>query len=237
MTAFHLISADLCPFVQRSVITLREKGVDYKKTEIDLANKPGWFLEKSPTGKVPMLEVDGALLFESAVINEYLDEVTGTPLHPADPLEKAQHRAWIELVSAGIVDAYIAFVSPTEEAAREKLALLGEKLDRLTGAKADGPYFTGDAFSLVDAAMAPLLMRVAWMDEAWPDVALLADRPVAKAWHEALVARPAVSGSVPADARTQFFAYLAGRGTETRNVEPSYYGRRALDAGLYTLPA
>ena len=66
----ELISFDLCPFVQRSVITLLEKDIPFKRTNIDLANKPDWFLQISPLGKVPVLKIDGNILFESAVINE-----------------------------------------------------------------------------------------------------------------------------------------------------------------------
>ncbi len=72
----ELISFNLCPFVQRSVITLNKKGIDYKITYIDLADKPDWFLALSPLGKVPVLKHGDEVLFESAVINEYLDEIT-----------------------------------------------------------------------------------------------------------------------------------------------------------------
>ena len=74
MANHTLISFDICPFVQRSVITLEEKGVKYNIKYIELENKPDWFLAISPFGKVPVLQVNDKVLFESAVINEYLDE-------------------------------------------------------------------------------------------------------------------------------------------------------------------
>ncbi len=93
----ELISFNVCPFVQRSVITLIHKNCDYKITFIDLSNPPGWFLEISPLGKVPVLKVDGKeVLFESAVINEFIDDVTPGTLKPSDPLTLAKNRAWIE---------------------------------------------------------------------------------------------------------------------------------------------
>ena len=92
----ELISFHLCPFVQRSVITLKEKGADYAVTYIDLADKPEWFLRISPEGKVPVLRVDDEhIIFESAVINEFVNEVTPGDLHPSDPVQKAYNRAWI----------------------------------------------------------------------------------------------------------------------------------------------
>ena len=77
---YTLISFDICPFVQRSVITLEEKGVEYEIKYIELENKPDWFLAISPFGKVPVLQANDTVIFESAVINEYLDEAfAGAP--------------------------------------------------------------------------------------------------------------------------------------------------------------
>jgi len=71
------ISFNLCPFVQRSVITLLYRQVPYRMTYIDLDAPPDWFLSISPFGKVPVLKVGGRhILFESAVINEFIDEVS-----------------------------------------------------------------------------------------------------------------------------------------------------------------
>ena len=70
----RLISHDLCPYVQRAAISLSEKGVNFERTYIDLANKPDWFLAISPLGKTPVLLADDVPIFESAVILEYLEE-------------------------------------------------------------------------------------------------------------------------------------------------------------------
>ena len=74
-----LVSHPLCPFVQRAAIVLLEKGVPFERINVDLSAKPDWFLALSPTAKVPLLKVrriDGedAILFESMVICEYLEE-------------------------------------------------------------------------------------------------------------------------------------------------------------------
>ena len=99
MPDLHLISHHLCPYVQRAVIVLTEKDIPHEQTYIDLANKPDWFVTLSPLGRVPVLKTGRATVFESQVIAEYLDEVTPGLLHPADPLEKARHRSWIEFGS------------------------------------------------------------------------------------------------------------------------------------------
>ncbi len=70
----HLISHHLCPYVQRAAIALTEKGVVFDRIDIDLANKPDWFLAISPLGKTPVLRADDHAIFESSVILEYLEE-------------------------------------------------------------------------------------------------------------------------------------------------------------------
>lgn len=81
----ELVSHHLCPYVQRAVITLLEKEIPHQRTYIDLSDKPDWFQVISPLGKVPLLKIQDEILFESAVICEYLDEITLKSLHPRDP--------------------------------------------------------------------------------------------------------------------------------------------------------
>src|ERR1700758_1695749 len=85
-----LISHKLCPYVQRAGIALTEKGVPFERIDIDLANKPDWFLKISPLGKTPVLVVGENAIFESAVILEYLEETQAHPLHPSDALRRAE---------------------------------------------------------------------------------------------------------------------------------------------------
>src|SRR5215475_4166513 len=97
MAPLKLISHKLCPYVQRAVIVLTEKGVAFERIDIDLASKPDWFLKISPLGKVPVLVVTTdkgeVAIFESNVICEYIEETQAGPrLHPADPLARAEHR-------------------------------------------------------------------------------------------------------------------------------------------------
>ena len=76
------------------MITLNYQGIEHQMVFVDLDDPPRWFLDISPMGRVPVLRVDGkTVIFESAVINEYLDDVTPPSLHPADPLERALNRA------------------------------------------------------------------------------------------------------------------------------------------------
>ena len=80
-----LVSHHLCPYVQRAAIALAEKAVLFERAYIDLADKPAWFTNLSPLGKVPLLRVGEEVIFESSVIVEYLEETQPGPLHPHDP--------------------------------------------------------------------------------------------------------------------------------------------------------
>src|SRR5437762_3035563 len=126
-----LISHTLCPYVQRAVIALTEKGVAFERIDIDLAHKPDWFLAISPLGKTPVLQVGDVAIFESAVILEYLEETQPNPLHPSDPLARAEHRAWIEFGSAILNDIWGLYMAGNEAAFNAKTAALKSKFTRV----------------------------------------------------------------------------------------------------------
>lgn len=199
----ELTSFPLCPFVQRAVITLKEKGVPFSVRYIDLNAPPDWFLALSPMGKVPLLQVDGTVLFESAVINEFLDETHPPSMLPAAPLERARARAWIEFGSNLIGRQYQMLVAPEQEGFERQQAASKNELRFLEAALGAGPLFLGAGFSLVDAAYAPLFMRLRLLDAAHP-TGLLDELPKTAAWAAALCARPAVQGSVPEGFETLF---------------------------------
>ncbi len=204
----ELVSFKLCPFVQRSVITLNHKNVDYTITYIELDNPPQWFLDISPMAKVPVLKIDDRhVLFESAVINEYLDDVTPVTLKPDDPLQLAQNRAWIEFGSACIVDQYILGMKKEQSEYEQQLDKTLKNLDVLEKQLGDGPYFNGDHFSLVDAAYAPLMMRYDILNRY---TALFDNKrfPRLLAWSKTILAMGAVKTSVVEDFEVLFYNML-----------------------------
>ncbi len=160
----ELVSFNLCPFVQRSVITLNHKNCDYKITFIDLSDPPDWFLEISPLRKVPVLKVDDAeVLFESAVINEFIDDVTPGTLKPSDPLTLAKNRAWIEYGSACLSDLYMIADCKTEQDMHKRINECIERLLRVENVLGHSTFFNGDDLTLIDTAYAPLLIRLDFM--------------------------------------------------------------------------
>ncbi|MFP4295078.1 MAG: glutathione S-transferase family protein [Halothiobacillaceae bacterium] len=195
----ELISFKLCPFVQRSVITLLHKDQPFETTFINLMDPPAWFGEISPLGKVPLLRADGEVLFESAVINEFIDEVTPGRLMPEDALTRARHRAWIEIGASCIGAMFQAVSSKDEdgfEAGRQELARLLPHVER---AMADeGPFFAGESMSLVDTAYAPLFQRLRFLDQ-FQTLVDLGKTPKLRDWGDHLMSLAVVQQSLPED--------------------------------------
>ncbi len=212
---FKLCSFKTCPWVHRAAIVLQEKGVAYDIEYIDRDNRPDWFLKISPHSKVPVLILDDEIaLFESNAIAEYLDETIAPHLHPADPIKRAQNRAWTDYVP--IFSDITHLTNATDKAdlnARRESA--DQRLAKLEGALQlcgnDGPYFNGADFSLVDASYAPALLRFTLFDRVYP-IGLIENYPLVGAWRDALIARPSVINSVVPDFEDYWRQQLVIRG-------------------------
>lgn len=207
-----LVSHALCPYVQRAAIVLAEKGVPFERRDVELAAKPDWFLAISPLGKTPVLLVGRTPIFESAVICEYLDDSFSPRLHPADALTRAQHRSWIEFGSQvlnGIGGLYSAPDDLKLEQQREALAARFAQIEAVFGA---GPYFAGDAFSIVDAVYAPVFRYFDIFDRI-VDLGVFSHTPKLRAWRTVLAGRPSVRRAVGAQYPERLMAFLRARGS------------------------
>jgi glutathione S-transferase len=207
-----LISHKLCPYVQRAVIALTEKGVPFERIDIDLANKPEWFLNISPLGKVPVLVVaterGEVALFESNVICEYIEETQAGPsLHPRDPLVRAEHRAWMEFGSAVLSDLWGLETTADPAIFESKREAVTAKFARVEAALGEGPFFAGEQFSLVDAVFAPVFRYFDVFDE-FADLGIFKSTPKVRKWRAELARRPSVRSAVGADYPQLLRAFL-----------------------------
>lgn len=164
-----LISFKLCPFVQRASIVLKYKAIEHEVVYIDLAAPPAWFLAISPLKKVPLLLIGEHVIFESSVINEYLDEAYPNKLHPEDLVLRAKNRSWIEFGNICMWDGFHLSVKESEQEFYEIRDDLLGKFDRLEKAVI-GPFFNGKELSLVDVSYAPLLQRLGYLDALRPGI-------------------------------------------------------------------
>jgi glutathione S-transferase len=223
--ALKLVSFDICPYVERSRIVLLEKGLPHELELIELSNKPAWFLEVSPMGRVPVLLVDGRPVFESMVINELLNELQPEPrMFPEDPIARAEGRGWIVFANDVVMPANGAATlaiagGARGEALAKPLATLREALAKLERqlARGGGPFFLGKGFSLVDASYAPFVRR--WrLAEGWAgsEARLLASFPRVSAWADAMLSQRSVAAAAPADLEAKARRFYTERAATAR---------------------
>jgi glutathione S-transferase len=182
-----LYDAARCPYCARVRIVLAEKDVEHEPIEIDLTDRPAWIYEKNSTGRVPVLEEDGWLLPESAVIMEFLEErYPEPPLLAADAADRALARLWI-FRHDDFTKPYYALRRGEDDAA----ARLDAELGKLDAALNRHLWLGGPEYGLADIAYVPWVLRARDMLgvslEGFPAVA---------AWLDRLVERPSIAMEV-----------------------------------------
>jgi glutathione S-transferase len=229
MSTIELYSFEGCPYAQRSRMTLLEKGLDFVLTEIDLYNRPASFAEISPYGKVPVLRHAGITVYESPIINQYLDEAfPSPPLLPASPGLRAQARIWMDYCDTRFLTATHKLMAEADDPASRlaNVAKLTEVLRFLEheGLRklGPGPFFFGDTVSLVDLQFSPFFERFGTYatlgGAVWPE-----DCSRLRTWFEAMQGR----ASFRATARPLEFHLETRRKMQLRIAE----ARRAAGAG------
>lgn len=206
-----LISHHLCPYVQRAAIALREMDIPFERRNIDLAAKPDWFLKLSPLGKVPILVVnDDAVLFESSVIAQYVDEIAGGYLLSSNQLKKYNQLAWLEFASQTIAGIGRLYSADNRTALNSAQTNLKDKFRRLEQTLTDGPWFADEHFTLVDAAFAPAF-RYFDIIETLTSFEFFAETPKVARWRKTLAKYPSVVGAVSEDYPERLLTFLADR--------------------------
>ena len=180
-----LYDAPRCPYCARVRIVLAEKQIEYEAIEIDLQERPAWIYEKNSTGRVPVIEEDGWLLPESAVIMEYLEERWPEPrLLALDPAERALARLWIF--------RHDDFTKPYYALRRgEAEAGFDAQLAKLDAVLQERPWLGGAEYGLADIAYVPWVLRARDMLGVQLD-----PYPAVQSWLDRLVERPAIAMEV-----------------------------------------
>jgi len=207
----ELISFKLCPFAQRAVILLEKQGIDYDINYINIMDPPDWFKEISPTGQVPLLKADNEIIFESAVISEFINDIGNTNMHPEDNIQKAKNRAWIEFIS-GMIEQMMPIAGGDEEKFLNAKEALFKKLRRIESILGEGNFFNGSEFNIIDAAIAPIFMRLSWIDEFTDGALSLDNLTKVKNWSNNLLADEEVKNSVVNGLEDIYLSNIEGRG-------------------------
>ncbi len=190
MSDVEIFSAEVCPFAQRTRMMLIEKDVAFSLREIDLNDKPDWFFEVSPYAKVPVIRHQGRVVYESAIINEYLDEVFPTPaMMPAGAPARATARIWIDFMNMKLLPCFYRLLMAQEQEKRAQEAATLTAHFRLMEAaiagEGAGPYWFGGQLTLVDLALYPWFERLPAL-EHYRGTMLPADCARLKSWFEAM---------------------------------------------------
>lgn len=157
-----LYSGTTCPFSQRCRLVLFEKGMDFEIKDVDLFNKPEEISVMNPYGQVPILVERELTLYESNIINEYIDERFPHPqLMPADPVMRARARLFLFNFERELfVHVQTLENSNNQKAIEKARQLIRDRLTQLAPILLKSKYMLGDEFSMLDVAIAPLLWRL-----------------------------------------------------------------------------
>ena len=188
----RLYNTQRCPYARRTRMVLHEKGIDFEVHEVDLSNKSEEFLKASPTGKVPVIVVNGDSLYESNVVNQYLDEVTDeTRLMPEDPKMRAYARIWMAFADTDFFpEVFVASVGRERGYSEVRISEALEKLEvalRKLEERLEGRDYLADELSLADIAHAGNFVRLRELEERGE--VSLGEYPNVAAWMERLEAR------------------------------------------------
>jgi glutathione S-transferase len=223
MPEIELFSARFSPFAQRVRLALLEKGIEFWHTEIDLADKPEWFLVISPRGEVPVIRHEDRFVADSTVILEYLEDVYPTPsLRPRDPGKRALSRLWTEFADEKLLPAMVAAILAEGE---KRIAACAKLRDVLLAVEREGlarcgrgPYWLGEELSLLDIVFYPLFERLpAIQNDQASGLPLLSIR--LRHWLEAMSARPSVQATRnPVETHVQAMKSYLGMKPHRRSV-------------------
>ena len=203
-----LVTSKFSPYGHRVEMVLIEKNIPYEKEEINLQNRPDWFVKDAPLGKVPLLYVGDKVLFESLAICEYLEEAfPNNPIHPKDPLVKANHRAWMEFSSAILAATFAVIFAQNQEEFEIKKAELSTKLEILNKFLKFNPYFEGQAFSLVDICFASAFKPLSFIDTKFTLEIFDLYKNVAS-YAEGVVTRGSLHKALPSNYEEVFKSFL-----------------------------
>ncbi|SMN10918.1 Glutathione S-transferase [uncultured Candidatus Thioglobus sp.] len=206
----ELISFKLCPFTQRAIILLNLQNIDFKITYISPMDPPDWFKAISPTGQVPLLKADDKIVFESGVIAEFVNDIGTGDLLPEDAILKANNRSWIAFSSSMFEDLF-GLITGDEEKFNSAKEVLFVKFSKFEAVKNSNTFFNDDQFQMIDAALAPIFMRLAWINEFTDNALSIAEFKKLSAWSDAILAMDVVKSSVSEGLDDVYYSNIEGR--------------------------
>ena len=157
----QLYSGTTDPFSHRCRFVLYEKGMDFQVIDVDMYNKPEDIAVMNPYNRLPVLVERDLILYESNIINEYIDERFPHPqLMPADPVMRARARLMLYNLEKELFEHVEALESGKEKPMEKARVQAHDQLIQLSAIFAKNKHMLGDDFTMLDVAIAPLLWRL-----------------------------------------------------------------------------
>ncbi|XP_063599778.1 pyrimidodiazepine synthase-like isoform X2 [Penaeus indicus] len=211
-------SMKFCPFAQRTRLILVAKNVKHDIVNVNLKTKPEWLFEKNPLGKVPALEKDGKMLFESLVTCDYLDEAyPDPPLYPSDPWQKAHDRVFMELWSKVTGPMYKVYFAKGD---KEALAKAVEDIHAGLGLfetelkKRGTVFYGGEKPGMLDYMIWPWVERLPMAEMMAGDLKVFQQEtfPRLSSWMEAMTQDKVVQATyLPPEAHFEYLTSVRNR--------------------------
>ncbi len=205
--SYQVVGYPFCPYVQRVLITLNEKAIDFESIWLDPhAELPEWFKEWSPLGKVPVMKVTtGEVLFESMAIVEYIEELHKVPsIYAKLPAKRALQRAWASIAGELYGPQHLCMRAQTMAEVEAQNAVIYDKLAILE-TRCGRTYFSGETMTAVDVILAPFFIRQDVLLSLGAED-LLADFPKLQALSGKLLTHHAILQIIAGDWTAQFIA-------------------------------
>ena len=185
----QLYSGTTCPFSHRCRFVLYEKGMDFQVIDVDMFNKPEDIAVMNPYNRLPVLVERDLILYESNIINEYIDERFPHPqLMPADPVMRARARLFLHRFEKELFCHIDALEGNNQKQLEKARGLVRDSLMQIAPVFAKHKHMLGEEYSMLDVAITPLLWRLDYYGIQMPKQAM----PLLK-YAERLFARPAFS--------------------------------------------
>jgi len=187
-------SMRFCPYAQRTLLVLEHFKIPHEVVNINLKNKPDWFLERTPLGLVPMLQQDDKTVYESAICDEYLDEVYGkSSLQPQDPYLKARAKIMMQTFASKVTPKYYSILKACSEEDRAKQLQELQTALKPFEEELRETYFGGGQPAMLDYDIWPFFERMPAVKVLHGIDPLPADKfPKLFKWAEAMKQLPAV---------------------------------------------
>ncbi len=214
--AIELFLFAICPFAQRVNMSLIHSKLNYDKIILTPSEMPDNFNDISPLGNVPVLRLNKTQsIFESAVINDYIAQISPVKMEPEEPIKCAQMRAWSEYVGTCMEALNHVLQADDKEQFKQANQTLIETFKVLSKQiESSGPYFYGDQYTTIDSTYAPLFLRMKTLNNLFADFSLIGLPKNIEQWMDSLLDCETLKQSIIGDFPTIYRKFIANRAAD-----------------------